>query len=206
MNDKLKEYVQYRHSAEQHAYQGLIVSLMLIGIATSKELKVAGFNIADGGLHNGYVAAFGGWIVAVAFARFYSSFREARSFRELLLKESELDKSFNSDTDRFLLRAPFSYETQAGSVQKIWMSTPFCLFAIVEILFTFWLFFFFTVDGSSVSWLKLVIADWTGFSATWKFQSKPVYLNTPFHTWIQLGLTAWIVWKAWKETRAIWRK
>lgn len=203
MNEDIKKYDEYRHAAEQYAYQGLVVSLVLLGIATSKEMKLAGFNIADGGLHNGYVAAFGGGIVALAFARFYLPFREAKVLRNLLAEDPKLKEVVDSPTGRFHLRAPFSVDALPTITQKFMMLAPFLLFALIQTLFTIWLFFFFTAGGKPVSWWDLLLLDWDGFNANWKFQQSAVYLNTPFHTWIQLALNAWMVRVTWNETRAL---
>ncbi len=201
MKDQLKEYVRLRETAEKNAYQGLIFSLVLVGIATSRELKLGNFGIADGGFHNGYVAAFGGLLVATAFARFYFPFREAVTLRRLL--RTDVDSSDGSATTIFFLRRPFSAPNLSHTWRKGLMIAPIAIFAALEMLWTLWLFFGFSHNGESIGLLRLLLTHWNGTTAVWKFQSSQVYLNTPFHTWIQLALTAWLCRVTYTETREI---
>jgi len=202
LDEELKEYARFRETAEQHAFQGLIFCLLLIAISTSRDMKLGNFGIAESGFHNGLVAAYGGVLVAIAFARFYIPYREAYVLRNLL--QSSKRASLGSKTDRFFLRPPFAAWTWSGTWRKLLMVAPIVIFAGFEALFSIWLFTGFSYGGKRASWWSLLLTDWDGMNTSWKFQSSPVYLNTPFHTWIQVGLTLWLIYVAYVETRRVW--
>lgn len=204
-SEAVKCYVAMRSQVERFTSFWLVVALILLGLAKSPSFELKDFfGLVEGGIHNGYVAAYGCLAIGLIVFGIHLRLRETLGFRDRVLIDlsvaiAEKATSTHGTATEYLLRLPYSLPTEKSA--RGWIASvqlyssiivsivPVFLAAIAYGVF-FYFYLGFHHHESPETWFQDLYwghGDWGGFKADWSLMrmgGEKVFLNAPYQTWL----------------------
>jgi len=203
ISDEVKMYCEYRTKANKAGVWLSFVSPILLALSRSREFKLKDpTGLIEDSIHNGYIAAYGHFIILMLCGYYWISAMACARMREVVIddgpKKEPADKA--TRTELYLLRPPFSSASPhtQGKCSRATSLVPLIVGASAYVVFLYY-YFGFRADGrDDFRWRDLLLGAPGGFKAHWDHQNpKTLWINAPEQTWLGLAgllLIGWWIW------------
>lgn len=192
--DKIKIYSEYRSSVNRRGVWVVLIPPALLALARSPEFKLDDFfGLVDGSFHNGYVGAYGHFIVLVLAGVYWAGLVSCASLYAVVRGDlpDEQIHGHRRLTEAYLLRPPFSVRraTSWRDPARWQTMVPLFVAAVVYGILLFDYFGFHAPNRLDERFHDLLwgLNDQGHFKAQWKWgmPSNPT-INAPLQTWAGL--------------------
>jgi hypothetical protein len=193
VSDKIKTYSEHRLAVNRRAVVVLIVAPLLLALARSPDFELKDpLNLVEGKLHNGYVAAYGHFIILIVTGMYWGALASCAQLHSAVrwdLRDAKRDGF--QDTESYLMRPPFCLRPSKERPYLAWLSalSPLLIGAVFYAVF-YWDYLYFHAANRKEHGLNdlfLGVPDQGGFHGHWNrhMPSHP-WINAPEQTWLGL--------------------
>jgi hypothetical protein len=203
--DQVKIFSDYRTWVNRLGAWLIIVPPILLALSRSPDFQLEDvFGLVRPGFHNGYVGAYGHFVVLSLATWYFAAWMTSRQLHQAV--ESDLLGSATngklSQTEHFLLRPPFWFGKRESkrTFKYILSGLPLLTAALVYFVFL-WNYFQFHAENREESGLHdlfLGAPGQGGFHGAWNrvMPSQP-WINAPWQTWISIAGAAVMLVEIW---------